>query len=311
MNLNQLKIFYLAAKRKNLSRAAQELNITQPAVTKGLQRFQEQYDIRLLNRFDKKMVLTDAGEALFRVAEKIFDLEIQAEESIREFKQQKRGHIRIHASESFGAYYLPSILNPFSKKHPDIRVSATVLPTEDVIRNVANLNNDIGFISYPVAHPKVVTQEILEDQVVFITHPDDTLTRKKHLTYMDLARRRMIVHESGSVPSQIIERFMEANKIDISIPMELSSNRGILRAASDGLGIALVCRKVAQEHIERGEIVTLPFPGPPMTRKFYLVYHKDKYFSALLQRLLDRVSRWSADYTHSLGLGDSVPPPEE
>ena len=83
MNLNQLKIFYLAAKKGSLSAAAESLCITQPAVTKGIQRLQEHYEIKLFNRFGKKMALTDAGEVLYGIAESIFEMENQAEESLR------------------------------------------------------------------------------------------------------------------------------------------------------------------------------------------------------------------------------------
>jgi len=300
MNLNQLKIFYLATKRGNLSKAARELNITQPAVTKAIQRIQEFYEIKLLNRFGKKLVLTDAGLTLYRIAEKIFDLETQAEESIREFQKLKIGHIRIHASESFGTYYLPSIVNPFSKKHPSIRISVSILPTEHVIENVANLKNDIGFGSYHLDHEKVVCREILEDKMVFIASPAHFLVNKKRLTVMDLAGQSMIVHEKESVPSQAISEFVRKNKIYIRIPLELSSNRAIIKAVADGLGIALVSRNVAREEILTGTIVTLPFPGPPMTRKFYLVHHKDKHISEVLKRLIDRIDRWTAEYARCL-----------
>ena len=91
MNLNQLKIFYFAAKNSSLSAAAQELFITQPAVTKGIQRLQEHYEIKFVDFVGKKLVLTDAGEVLYQIAEKIFELENQAEESIRDFQQRKRG----------------------------------------------------------------------------------------------------------------------------------------------------------------------------------------------------------------------------
>ena len=138
MNLNQLRIFYMAAKHGSLSLAAQKLFISQPAVTKGIQRLQDYYEIKFINRFGKRMVLTDAGEVLYGIAEKIFEMENQAEESIFDFQQHKKGHIRIHASESFGAYYLPSILNPFSKSNPFIRISVNILPTEQVVENVAN-----------------------------------------------------------------------------------------------------------------------------------------------------------------------------
>ncbi len=300
MNLNQLKIFYLAAKRGNLSKAARELNITQPAMTKGIQRIQDFYEIKLLNRFGKKLELTDAGLTLYQIAEKIFDLEVQAEDSIREFQQLKKGHIRIHAGESFGAYYLPSIVNPISKRHPSIRISVSILPTELIVENVANLKSDIGIASYQVAHEKIVCREVLEDKMVFISAPTHPLVRKKRLTVMDLAGQSMIVHEKGSVPSQAIVEFIRKNKIDIRIPLELSSNRAIIKAVGEGLGIALVSRHVVREEILTGKIAVLPFPGPPMTRRFYLLHHKDKYISGVLQRLIDRVDEWAIEYTRLL-----------
>ncbi len=300
MNLNQLKIFYLAAKRGNLSRAARELNITQPAVTKGIQRIQAHYDIKLLNRFGKKLALTDAGLSLYQIAEKIFDLEVQAEDSIREFQQLEKGHIRIHAGDSFGAYYLPEIVNPISKKHPAVRISVSILPTEIIVENVANLKCDLGFASYHVTHEKVVCREILQDRMVFISAPTHPLVGKKRLTVMDLSGQSVIVHEKGSVPSQAIGEFIRNNKIDIRIPLELSSNRAIIEAAGEGLGIALVSRYVAREEIAAGKIAVLPFPGPQLTRKFYLVHHKDKYISGVLQRLIDRVDAWTQMYAGDL-----------
>ena len=100
MNLNQLKIFYSAAKNSNLSVAAQALFIAQPAVTKGIQRLQEHDEIRFVDFVGIKRVLTDAGEVVYKIAEKIFELENQADESIRDFQQRKRGHIRILSSKS-------------------------------------------------------------------------------------------------------------------------------------------------------------------------------------------------------------------
>jgi len=299
MNLNQLKIFYLSAKLGSLSAAARTLNITQPAVTKGIQRLQEYYEIKLVNRFGKKLALTDAGDALYEIAEKIFELEKNAEESIRDFKQRKKGHIRIHASESFGAYYLPSIIDPFSKSNPNIRISINILPNEQVVESVANLNNDLGFISYPIEHKKVLIREILEDRLVIIVPPDHAFARKKYLTPRDLNGQNMIIHEKGSTPQRVIDEFIKKNKISIFIPMELSSNRAIKKAVEDGTGIALISRNVASEEIKIGRLIAISLSGRAIKRKFYLVHHKDKYISESLGRLIEMVDKWAAEYTKS------------
>ncbi len=300
MNLNQLKIFYLAAKKRNLSAAAAELFITQPAVTKGIQRLQEFYDMKFVDHIGKKLVLTDAGEALYEIAEKIFDLESQAEESIRDFQQRKRGHIRILSSESFGDYYLPRVIVSFSKDYPLVRISMNILPTEQVIENTATLKDDLGFISYPVEHSKLLVEEVLEDQLVIITPPDHPLVRRKRLEPRDLEGQLIVMHETGSAPRRAIEEYIRRHRISVGIPMEISSNRAIKRAVEEGIGIALISRKVANEEIETGRLAAIPLSDPAMTRKFYMVRHREKYLSEPLQCFIDMVFEWSSEYARGL-----------
>jgi len=300
MNLNQLKIFYLAAKKRNLSAAAAELFITQPAVTKGIQRLQEFYDMKFVDHIGKKLVLTDAGEALYEIAEKIFDLESQAEESIRDFQQRKRGHIRILSSESFGDYYLPRVIVSFSKDYPLVRISMNILPTEQVIENTATLKDDLGFISYPVEHSKLLVEEVLEDQLVIITPPNHPLVRRKRLEPRDLEGQLIVMHETGSAPRRAIEEYIRRHRISVGIPMEISSNRAIKRAVEEGIGIALISRKVANEEIETGRLAAIPLSDPAMTRKFYMVRHREKYLSEPLQCFIDIVFEWSSEYARGL-----------
>jgi DNA-binding transcriptional LysR family regulator len=300
MNLNQLKIFYMAAKNGNLSLAAKELFITQPAVTKGIQRLQEFYDMKFVDHVGKKLVLTDAGEVLYEISEKIFELENQAEESIRDFQQRKRGHIRILSSESFGDYYLPRIIIPFSQAYPMVRITMNILPTEQVVSHTATLNNDLGFISYPVEHHKLRIKEVLEDQLVIITHTEHPLAHKKKFEPTDLAGQLLIMHEKGSAPRKAIEDYIRKHEVSVNIPLELSSNRAIKRAVEDGIGMALVSRKVADEEIRAGRLAAIPLSDPSMIRKFYMVHHKDKYLSESLQKFIDTSFKWAAEYKSGL-----------
>jgi LysR family transcriptional regulator, transcriptional activator of the cysJI operon len=295
MNLNQLKIFYTAVKEGNLSAAAEVLFITQPAVTKSIQRLQEHYELKFIDYVGRKLVLTDAGQALYKIAENIFEMENYAEESIKDFKERKRGHIRILASESFGDYYLPEVVIPFCKAHPLVQVSMNILPTELVVENTAGLKCDVGFISYAVRHEKLTVREVLEDELVIITSKRHPLKGKHVLRPNDLEGQSMIMHEEGSAPRRAIDDFLQRHGITIKIPMELTSNRAIKRAVEHGLGIALVSRKVAQEEIEQRRLVALSLADSTMKRKFFLVHHKDKYISESLQRLMDMVFKWAAE----------------
>ena len=304
MNLNQLKIFYYTVKHGSLSAAAEALNITQPAVTKGIQRLQEHYDIKFFNRFGKKLTLTDSGNVLFEIAEKIFEMETHAEESIRDFQQRKQGLIRIHASESFGAYYLPSIIIPFSKLNPHIRILENVLPTELVVEQTATLNNDIGFISYRVEHPKLVIKEVLEDRLVLIVSPGHPLAKKKRIGSKDLDGISFVMHETGSAPRKAIDEFIQKNNISVFVPLELSSNRALKKAVEEGIGVSLISRVVANEEVEMGTLKAIPMSDPLMKRKFFMVHHKDKYMSEPLQNLIDLVYKWTVEHTLDFSQSD-------
>ena len=300
MNLNQLKIFYLAAKQGSLSAAAESLYITQPAVTKGIQRLQEHYELKLFNRFGKKMALTDAGEVLYKIAESIFEMENQAEESLRDFQQRKRGYIRILASESFGSYYLPFIIDRFSLMNPNVRVSMDTLPTELIVERTAMLSNDIGFISYPVPHKKLVSREILEDSYQIIVPPGHPFAAKSSIDPADLAGQPLIVHEKESAPRRSIEDYIRRHSISLSIPLELSNNEAIKTAVEEGVGIAVITRRVVSKELRMGILKAIPLSDPVMKRKFYLIHHKDKYISRSLQSLIEMVDQWVEEYRQGL-----------
>ena len=300
MNLNQLKIFYLAAKQGSLSAAAESLYITQPAVTKGIQRLQEHYELELFNRFGKKMALTDAGEVLYKIAESIFEMENQAEESLRDFQQRKRGYIRILASESFGSYYLPFIIDRFSLMNPNVRVSMDTLPTELIVERTAMLSNDIGFISYPVPHKKLVSREILEDSYQIIVPPGHPFAAKSSIDPADLAGQPLIVHEKESAPRRSIEDYIRRHNISLSIPLELSNNEAIKTAVEEGVGIAVITRRVVSKELRMGILKAIPLSDPVMKRKFYLIHHKDKYISRSLQSLIEMVDQWVEEYRQGL-----------
>lgn len=289
MNLNQLKLFYLSIKRQSLSAAAAELNITQPAVTKGIKRLQEYYEMRFVERIGKKLILTKAGKALYDVAEDIFMMEKVAEERIRSFQIEQVQQIRIHTSESFGAYYLPAIIHRFKSANPDVSVKVDILPTAKVVETTVALQNDIGFISYPVKHNKLLLQQVLEEKLVLIVPPGHRLAAKTALTPRDLEGEAMIMHEQGSALEQAIDGFMRDADVRVSKLLEFSNNEAIKRAVAEGDGVALISEKAADEEIRTGKLTAVSLSGPPVTRTFYMIYRKDKFISRPLSDLLDLI----------------------
>jgi len=294
VNLNQLKLFYQAVKSGSLSTAARELNITQPAVTKGIQRLQEHYEVKLVHRLGKRLTLTKAGNSLFAISEKIFEMEQKAEDSLREYREGETARLRIHASESFGAYYLPEVINRFNQSFPDVRVKVDVLPNRRVIENTAEMKNDLGFVSQPISHKKLTSVEVAEDELVFIVPPGHPLAGKEVLAPEDLAGQTIIMHEDGSVIQDAIHRLMAVNRISYTTPMTLSNNEAIKRAVAGGAGITLISKKVAAEEIRTGRLKAVLMAEPDNARKFYMLRHKEKHVFSTLKSFMDLMARWTA-----------------
>lgn len=289
MNLNQLKLFYLAVKYKNLSHAAQELNITQPAVTKGIQRIQEYYEVPLFHKLGKNMRLTQAGGDLFKIATKIFELEKCADDCMADFQKENLKHLNISASESIGAYYLPEYIHHFNNRVPGAQVSLEIISNQQVIENTINLKNDIGFVSFPVNNKKLKTIEIIKDEIVIILNPSHPLAKKKRLNASDLEGHRIIMHEQGSYFQKMIHDLLNINNISVIMPITFSNNEAIKKAVEGGMGIAPISKKAAIKEIESGKLVALSLSATPLYRPFYMIHHKERFISGLLGKFITMI----------------------
>lgn len=291
MNLNQLKLFYLAVKHKSLSRAAEELNITQPAVSKGIQRLQEYYEVPLVHRLGKNMALTPAGDNLFKIANKIFELEHLADDCMADFQSKHLNHLKISASESFGAYYLPEFINRFNHIAPKVQVTLEVLSNQQVVENTVSLKNDIGFVSFLVKDKRLNTIEIVKDEIVVILNPTHPLAQKEQIKATDLEGHMIIMHEEGSYFQKMIHDLLEANNISVTMPIRFSNNEAIKRAVEGGTGIAPISKKVAAKEIESGKLIALPLSSTPFYRRFYMIHHRKKHLSGPLKRLIKLIKQ--------------------
>ena len=296
MNLYHLKTFYFTAKYKSLTKAAEFLCITQPAVTKQIKQLQSHYNLKFLDIIGKKVILTDAGLNLYTIAERIFDMESQAEEAIKDFQEYNKGKISILASESFGSYHIPYIIRDFKQTRPEISISIQTATNKDIIESISELKEDIGFISAPVQNPKISVHEILEDEIVLVASPNCRFTNTQELNFMDLEGKEIIMHEQGSVIRKVVDAFLKKNKIDMCMKYEISNSEAIKKLVENNMGIAFLTKSIVHKELKSGELVAIPVPDKNFRRKYYMIYHSEKYFSKPLKDFRDLIMRWAEIY---------------
>ena len=296
MNLDNLKSFYYTAKFNSFTKAALYLGITQPSVTRQVQDLQEKAGFALINKTGKSFILTDAGNMLYSMAENIFEIESRIEENISDYKRQKKGNIVINTITSFSSYYLPDFMPEFIKKYPDIKVSVYAMPGESVVSTTSKFKNDFGIVSHKVRDSKIISRELFCEEIVLISSPDQPLAKKERVKPGELNDLPMILFEKDSGTMYSTEGFMRRNRITFKTVCTISDSEAVKNMVMHKAGYALISKKVIEKEVASGELVAVHINDSFLTRKFYMIYHKDKYFSENLQSFIDIMVKWANAY---------------
>jgi LysR family transcriptional regulator, transcriptional activator of the cysJI operon len=294
MNFNQLRIFYSVAKNNSVTLAAKELFLTQPAVSIQIHLLEEEYGLKLFNRFGKGIKLTEEGYVLLSYAEKIFNLSDEADEALRQIRSLQRGKLKISSSLTIGAYYLPQLFEIFKLQYPNIVIQMDTSNSHEVIENVLSFKNDIGFIGIDYTDKHLVKIPFITEGLVLIAPPDHQLTQKRTISFKDLKKQKMIMREKGSGTRELIEHELKKHRVSVETVMELGSNEAIKQAVEAGLGISIMSNNVVKLEDSQGKIKILHLShNRGIRRRFYIIYHKDKYLSELLKTFLRIANEFS------------------
>ena len=288
MNLNQLRVFYYAAREGSQSLAAQKLYISQPAVNKALNRLQEEQSVQLFTRDGNRLYVTDAGSKLYEIAEELFELESKCDNLLENLRNEDDSHLRIDASLSFGDYYIPELISHYKKHNPEVHVSVSVHPTQDIVSKSLKMKNDIAFYSFKVEDPSLHLEPIVSEELVIICHPDHRFSKLKYILPEDLNGEVLISHEQGSIQREIMDKMIRLNNLDIErMGVEYTSNEAIKRAVLQGNGIALISERAVQDAVKAKDLYAVQMGRRPLKRQLYMGWHRDRVMTDKLDKLIE------------------------
>jgi DNA-binding transcriptional LysR family regulator len=287
MNLHQLRIFCEVAESCSFRSAAEKLHLTQPAITLQIRNLEDYYELKFFERMGKKILLTEEGKVLLDFARKILNLSRQTEEALDDLKELSRGSLRIATSFSFADYYLPTLLKAFRSKYPKITIQVAAGNTSQIIEDTLLHKNDIAFVAYDPGNGVLVAREFLSDILVAIVPNRHKLAGRESVTLNELNGEPLILRERGSSNRRMVDETFKKKRITPLIIMESASTSAIKEMAESGAGIAILSRQVVKKEAEAHAFKALPFTEVEMSHRFYLIYHKDKYFSRALKAFVD------------------------
>jgi DNA-binding transcriptional LysR family regulator len=294
MNLHHLRIFHALVTAGSFTGAARRLGITQPAVTIQVRELEAASGVRLLDRRARRLQLTEAGQALARLAERIFALVDEAEAVLAQAGGRITGHLRISGSGTGGTYLLPPVLTAFRRRYPGVRVRLEISNSRRVLEQVAGFDADLGLLAGPDSatpltvtdDPRLVVQPFVREPLVLAVPARHPWARRRAVAVADLAGQTLIVREPGSTTRRVLESQLEAHRIAPRIAMELGSNEAIKDAVAAGVGVALLgARVVAREAAER-RLRAVPVRGGGLALRFFFVYHRDRARAPVLRAFL-------------------------
>lgn len=288
--LRQLKVFETVARNLSFTRAAEELHMTQPTASQQIKQLADIVGLPLFEQVGKRIFLTDAGCELRSVCQTIFGELERFEMTVADMKGMKKGKLRL-AIITTAKYFVPRLLGTFCELYPGVNVSLKVTNREQMLRRLADNEDDLYILGQPPQHADVVTLPFLDNPLVIIAPSSHALAGEKNVPLSKLAQEPFLMREPGSGTRLATERFFAEHGITVKVRMELGSNEAIKQAVAGGLGLAVLSAHSLALEKNSDEMAILDVAEFPIRRQWYVAYRSDKQLSVVAQTFLDFLTK--------------------
>ena len=286
----RLLVFYKAAQRLSFSEAAQELLLTQPAVTFQIKRLEQTLGTRLFYREKNRVSLTEAGELLYEHAGRILAAYQEAERALHGLTGRVAGRLVIGASTTMGEYILPRVLGRFQALHPDVQTAVEIGNSHRILHGVTSRYLDLGILAEEVTHRELVQETILRDELVLVVSPANPLARRNQVSVKELAAQRFVIRERGSGTGQTMERALRRAGLDprrLKVALRLGSSEAVKAAVEADLGVAVLSRWTLAKELRLGTLAVVPIRDLRITRDFKLIHYRRSDFPVAVRTLME------------------------
>ena len=285
LTLRQLQVFESAARHLSLSRAAEELHLSQPGVSMQMKKLTEAVGQPLMEQNGKRVQLTDQGQELVAASREILGALKRFELSLVARQGLTKGSLRLVAI-STATYFVPRLLGEFAQLHPGVKVSLRVTNREQVLETLAAGLEDLYILGQPPEGLAVTAIPFMDNPLVVLAAPDHPLAHKKHISLARLAEEPWLLREPGSGTRKAVERIFAESGLTLTPRMELGNNEAIKQAVLTGLGISVLSRHTLALH-DPAQFAILDVQGFPILRQWYAVYPAGRQRTVVARTFLD------------------------
>lgn len=285
MNIRHLQIFVTVADCGKMRAAAEKLHISQPSVSQAIRELEEYYDIRLFDRLSQRIYITEKGKNLLPYARHIVDSYGEMEEYA--FDAAGKNIIRIGGSVSVGTVLLPDIIGQLKAALPNVDVRVVVDNTTTIEQMVLGSELDVAIVEGTIDNLELIRKDIFEDELVLVVGKSHPLFASVDITLEQLTGQALISREAGSAERNQFERYLSEHDIHMVSKWSCSNTETIKHAVEAGEGIAILSRMLVKDEVKNDTLRIVHVEGVRIKRYMKLVYHRNKYITEPMQKLLE------------------------
>ena len=253
-SINSLLVFHEVVRHRSFSKAAEELFISQPAVTKHIKGLEHKVGTRLIERGRGGFHLSEAGKILFKSAKKISNHLRDVENHLGRLQKERHGLLRIGTTESYSRCLMPKLLSGFQNLFPSIKIALDVGNSEEIEKSLTAYRNDLALIGMTKVSSKFESIPFLKEELVLIVSPSHPMAKREKISLKTIRKFPFIIRAKGSTTRKIVLKAFQEMGIRPSLLIEAGSSEFIKQWVSEGRGISIIVRRIAEEEARRGLI---------------------------------------------------------
>lgn len=276
--LQQLRLFNAVGQHKSITRAAEDVHLTQPAVSIQVKRLEERVGMPLFEQVGKTLHLTVAGEEVHAACRDVLRRLEDLESRINDLQGEIGGPLRVTGVSS-AKFFLPHLLGDYVREHPKVEPHMQITNRTGVLSRLSANEDDLYIMGQPPEDLAVEQFAFLDNVLVVVSRPDHPLAGRAAIALGDISRERIVGREKGSGTRQAVERLFREDGQTVSPYIELASSEAIKQGVMGGLGIAVLPMHSLRLELAAGELVILNVEQFPLRRKWYAVHRKGKRLS--------------------------------
>jgi DNA-binding transcriptional LysR family regulator len=280
--LRQLRVFEAAARHLSVTRAAEELHLTPPAVSIQIRQLEGHAHAALFERAGRGLRLTHAGEAALARTREILGLVRDAEEAIAGLGSVERGILDVGVINA-GDYFFPWLVAAFRERHPKMGLRLTVGNREELLGQLGDHRVDLAVMSYPPTQPRFEVEPFAPHPHVIVAAPGHPLARRRTVALEVVAREPLITREPGSATHLAMDQAFAEARIAPRIDMEIASNETIKQAVAAGFGLGFLSAHAVQQELALGRLAIVRVKGFPVMRQWYVVRLRERRLPRLAE----------------------------